>query len=70
MHYIKAVNWKLPDIPNVDSNLIVYICEPTGPFLECGVVFLGRVGSDAAGEIEMAFLKAHIHPMFSKCEEL
>ena len=65
--YIKAVNWKLPeDIPNVVSELIVHICKPTGPFLECDVVFSG-LDSDVAGEIEMAFLKANI-PIFSNAK--
>ena len=58
-------------------HLIVRTCEPTGPFLECDVVFSG-LDADVAGDIgifhtiqllilEMAFLKANI-PIFSNAK--
>jgi hypothetical protein len=49
--YTDAVNWKLADdIPAAVNQLPVRTCEPTGPFLECDVVFSG-LDADVAGEI-------------------
>lgn len=49
--YTEAVNWKLADdIPSCVSQLEVRICEPSGPFTECDIVFSG-LDADVAGDI-------------------
>lgn len=76
--YSEVVNWKLAeDIPQIASQLTVRTCEPTGPFLECDVVFsgldaqvadeIGRVDPIQWLTLEMAFLKANI-PIFSNAK--